>query len=52
MSRTKQAKAPAKMKVREGDRVVVLRGKDRGTEGVVIKAMSKAQKLLVEGVNV
>ena len=52
MSRTKQAKAPAKMKVREGDRVIVLRGKDRGTEGVVVKAMPKAQKLLVEGVNV
>jgi large subunit ribosomal protein L14 len=35
----------AKMKVREGDRVVVLRGKDRGTEGVVIKAMPKDQKV-------
>lgn len=51
MSRPK-VQAPAKMKIREGDRVIVLRGKDRGTEGVVLKAMPKAQKLLVEGVNV
>ena len=51
MSRPK-VQAPAKMKIREGDRVIVLRGKDRGTEGVVLKAMPKTQKLLVEGVNV
>jgi large subunit ribosomal protein L24 len=40
------------MKIREGDRVVVLQGKDRGTEGVVLKAMPAEQRLLVEGVNV
>ena len=51
MSRSK-TKAPTKMKIREGDRVIVLRGKDRGTEGLVIKAMPRTQQLLVEGVNV
>lgn len=40
------------MKIRTGDRVVVLSGKDRGTEGEVIRALPDERKVIVEGVNV
>ncbi len=40
------------MKIRKGDRVVVLQGKDRGKEGVVMRAMPSRGKVIVEGVNV
>lgn len=39
------------MKIRTGDRVVVLTGKDRGKEGVVISADPSSQRVTVEGVN-
>ncbi len=40
------------MKLRKGDRVRVLTGKDRGKEGDVIKALPAQNKVIVEGVNV
>ena len=40
------------MKIRKGDRVVVLAGKDRGREGVVAAALPERNKVIVEGVNV
>jgi large subunit ribosomal protein L24 len=40
------------MRIRKGDRVVVLQGKDRGKEGVVLDAMPKQDKVIVEGVNI
>ncbi|MGE0881369.1 MAG: 50S ribosomal protein L24 [Acidimicrobiia bacterium] len=40
------------MKIKKGDRVVVLQGKDRGKEGVVMRAMPKEGKVIVDGVNV
>jgi large subunit ribosomal protein L24 len=40
------------MKIKKGDRVVVLSGKDRGKEGVVMRAIPKDDKVIVEGVNV
>jgi large subunit ribosomal protein L24 len=43
-------KAPA-MKIKKGDRVVVIAGKDRGREGTVILAYPDRQKVLVQGVN-
>ena len=39
------------MKIKKGDRVVVLSGKDRGKEGVVMRAIPTAGKVVVEGVN-
>src|SRR5919206_1775529 len=39
------------MKVRKGDRVKVIAGKDKGAEGKVIAAYPKLDKVLVEGVN-
>ncbi len=40
------------MKVKKGDRVRVLSGKDRGKEGEVITALPKQGKVIVDGVNV
>ncbi len=39
------------MKIKKGDRVVVLSGKDRGKEGVVMRALPAVGKVVVEGVN-
>ncbi|WP_091929184.1 50S ribosomal protein L24 [Blastococcus sp. DSM 46786] len=38
------------MKVKKGDTVLVLSGKDRGAKGRVIAAYPKLQRVLVEGV--
>ena len=40
------------MKIRKGDRVVVLKGKDRGKQGEVLSVSPKTGKVTVEGVNV
>src|ERR687890_732050 len=47
--RDSRAKAPS-MKVKKGDTVVVLSGKDKGARGRVIAASPKLQRVLVEGV--
>ena len=39
------------LKIKKGDRVRVLTGKDRGKEGVVMRVMPKANKVIVDGVN-
>ena len=38
-------------KIRKGDKVVVLAGKDKGRSGEVIKVMPKDDKALVRGIN-
>jgi large subunit ribosomal protein L24 len=43
--------AKKKMKIKKGDTVVVLTGRDRGREGEVLKAMPKDSRVLVNGVN-
>ena len=40
------------MKIKKGDVVHVLRGKDRGKEGRVIEALPKEGRVLVENINV
>ena len=40
------------MKIRKGDRVVVLTGKDRGKSGEVTRVLAKEGKVIVDGVNV
>jgi large subunit ribosomal protein L24 len=42
----------AAAKIRKGDKVVVLAGKDKGRTGEVVKAMPKEGKVIVSGVNV
>ena len=39
-------------KIKKGDEVIVIAGKDKGRKGVVLSVLDKGQKLLVEGVNV
>ncbi len=39
-------------KLRKGDKVVVLTGRDKGKEGEIAKMMPKAGKAIVDGVNV
>jgi len=40
-----------KMKIRKGDRVVVLTGKDKGRTGEVLRAIPKESRVVVQGVN-
>lgn len=39
-------------KIKKGDQVVVLTGRDRGRSGEVIQVMPKDEKALVRGINV
>ena len=47
----KQAGTP-RMRIKKGDHVIVVAGKDRGREGQVIAAYPDRGKVLVQGVNV
>src|SRR3954447_4743001 len=42
----------ATQKIKNGDKVVILSGKDKGRTGEVVKAMPKESKVIVSGVNV
>lgn len=42
----------AAAKIKKGDKVVVLSGKDKGKHGEVVKALPKEGKVVVSGVNV
>jgi len=39
------------MKIKKGDNVLIIAGKDKGRTGKVLKAIPKEQGLLVEGIN-
>ena len=39
------------MKIKKGDNVIVLTGKDKGKKGKVVRAFPKKGKVLVEGLN-
>ena len=45
------AAKPAKLKVKKGDTVIVIAGKDKGAKGKVLVAYPERQRVLVEGVN-
>lgn len=38
-------------KIKKGDRVVVLAGKDKGRQGSVLQVLPKEERVLVEGLN-
>jgi large subunit ribosomal protein L24 len=40
------------LRIKKGDRVVVLTGKDRGKKGDVLRVLPKEGKVVVEGVNI
>jgi large subunit ribosomal protein L24 len=42
----------AAQKIKKGDTVVILSGKDKGRTGEVVKAMPKEGKVIVSGINV
>ena len=53
MAKQKQAgRKAAGMKIKKGDTVVVLAGRDRGREGKVIAAYPSQRRVLVQGVNI
>jgi large subunit ribosomal protein L24 len=39
------------MKVKKGDMVLIIAGKDKGARGRVLSALPRADKVIVEGVN-
>jgi large subunit ribosomal protein L24 len=45
------AAKPPGMKIKKGDRVIVIAGRDNGREGTVIAAYPDKQRVLVQGVN-
>jgi large subunit ribosomal protein L24 len=42
----------AKLKIKKGDNVVVLTGRDKGKTGTVMKVLPKESRVVVQGVNV
>ena len=39
------------MKIKKGDNVVIIAGKDKGKKGKVVRALPKKNKVVVEGLN-
>lgn len=39
------------MKIKKGDIVLIISGKDKGRKGKVLKALPREQEVLVEGIN-
>ena len=39
------------MKLKKGDTVLVISGKDRGKKGKILRALPKRERVMVEGVN-
>jgi large subunit ribosomal protein L24 len=39
------------MKIKKGDQVLIIKGKDRGRVGKVIKALPKENRVVIEGLN-
>jgi len=42
----------AKMKIKKGDTVLIITGKDRGKQGTVSRPMPQDSKVIVEGLNI
>ena len=40
------------MKIKKGDNVIVISGKDRGKSGTILQAFPKKDMVLIEGINV
>ena len=41
-----------KLKIKKGDRVVVISGRDKGKQGEVLKVLPKDARVVVQGVNI
>ncbi len=42
----------AKLKIKKGDKVIILSGRDKGKTGQVVKALPRQSKLIVQGINI
>ena len=42
----------AKLKIRKGDKVVVIAGKDKGKQGEVVRVLPSENRVVVQGLNV
>lgn len=40
------------MKIKKGDKVIVITGKDKGKSGSIVRAFPKTSQVLVDGVNI
>jgi len=40
------------MRIRKGDTVLIISGKDRGKKGKVLRVLPKEERIVVEGVNI
>lgn len=43
--------AKAKLKIKKGDQVIILTGRDKGGKGEVLKVFTEENRVLVQGVN-
>jgi large subunit ribosomal protein L24 len=50
--KAKKPKFEGKLRLKKGDEVIVLAGKDKGKRGKIIQTMPKEGKVIVDGVNV
>jgi large subunit ribosomal protein L24 len=51
LARSQRTRKARSLKIKKGDHVVVIAGKDNGREGTVILVDPERQKVLVQGVN-
>ena len=49
--KTKKASLPIKMKIRKGDTVQVINGKEKGKTGEVLKTLPIENRVIVQGIN-
>jgi len=40
------------MRIKKGDNIIVISGKDKGKEGKIVKAIPTQDKVVIEGVNI
>ncbi|MGE5541026.1 MAG: 50S ribosomal protein L24 [Bacillota bacterium] len=50
MSKATSGKQTAKFKIKKGDQVTVITGKDKGKQGKVLSVMPQEAKIVVEGI--
>jgi large subunit ribosomal protein L24 len=46
-----KAKTAQKMKIKKGDNVIVITGKDKGRTGAVLRVIPRASRAVVQGIN-
>ncbi len=51
LKQSKKASLPIKMRIRKGDTVQVINGKEKGKTGEVIKTLPVENRVIVQGVN-